>query len=148
MIAVDTNVLVSAHRTEAPRHAPALRWIRFLAEGGAPWAIPVFCLSEFVRVVTHRRVFAPPSTLAQAAEALDSLLESPTVRVLLPSPGHWPLLRAALFAGQTTGNLAFDAQIAALCRENGIERLLTDDQDFARFPFITRVGLDEAPERA
>ena len=146
MIAVDTNVLVAAHRLDAARHQQALGWVRSLAEGREPWAIPAFCLGEFARVVTHRRVFDPPSTIAQAIDAVDALLESPSVRILMPTTGHWSLLRASIAAGEATGNLVFDAQIAALCREHGIERLLSEDRDFRRFPALTLVTLDAPPE--
>ncbi|MGA2975406.1 MAG: TA system VapC family ribonuclease toxin [Spirochaetia bacterium] len=145
MIAVDTNVLVAAHRSDAARHNQALAWVRFLAEGQEPWGIPVFCLGEFVRVVTHRRVFDPPSTIAQAVDAIDALLESPSVRLLMPSAGHWSLLHTSIVAGEATGNLVFDAQIAALCREHGVERLLSEDRDFRRFPALSLVTLDAAP---
>jgi toxin-antitoxin system PIN domain toxin len=145
MIAVDTNVLVAAHRLDAVRHQQALAWVRFLAEGEEPWGIPVFCLGEFVRVVTHRRVFDPPSTIAQAINAVDALLESPSVRLLTPSTGHWSLLRASIVAGEATGNLVFDAQIAALCREHGVDRLLSEDRDFRRFPALNLVTLDVSP---
>ena len=145
MIAVDTNVLVAAHRSDAAKHQRALAWIRFLAEGLEPWAIPVFCLAEFARVVTHRRVFNPPSTLAQAIDAIDALLESPSVRILTPSAGHWSLLKASVVAGEATGNLVFDAQIAALCREHGVERLLSEDRDFHRFPQLSLVTIERPP---
>jgi hypothetical protein len=145
MIAVDTNVLVYAHRSESSRHDRARLWLRHLAEGATPWGIPVFCLGEFVRIATHRRVFDPPSTVAQALEAIDSLLESPSVRLLAPSAAHWSLLRAAIVAGVTAGNLVFDAQIAAVCREHGVERLLTEDRDFSRFTFLTVVTLADEP---
>ena len=145
MIAVDTNVLVAAHRLDAVRHPQALAWVRSLAEGEEPWGIPVFCLGEFVQVVTHRRVFDPPSTIAQAIDAVDALLESPSVRLLTPSAGHWSLLRASIVAGEATGNLVFDAQIAALCREHGVDRLLSDDRDFRRFPALNLVTLDVSP---
>jgi uncharacterized protein len=145
MIAVDTNVLVAAHRLDASRHQQALGWVRSLAESQEPWGIPVFCLGEFVRVVTHRRVFDPPSTIAQALDAVDALLESPSLRILLPSAGHWPLLRASIVAGEATGNLVLDAQIASLCRAHGVERLLSEDRDFRRFPGLSLVTLDAAP---
>ena len=145
MIAVDTNVLVAAHRRDAVRHSQGLAWVRSLAEGNEPWGIPLFCLGEFVRVVTHRRVFDPPSTIAQAVDAVDALLESPSVRLLDPSAGHWPLLRASIIAGEATGNLVFDAQIASLCREHGVDRLLSEDRDFRRFSSLTLVTLDVPP---
>ena len=145
MIAVDTNVLVAAHRSDAVRHQQAEAWIRTLAESPAPWGIPIYCIGEFVRVVTHRRVFDPPSTIAQAIDAVDALLESPSVRLLIPSAAHWSLLRTSIAAGEATGNLVFDAQIAALCREHGVERLLSEDRDFKRFPELTLVTLDASP---
>jgi predicted nucleic acid-binding protein len=88
MIAVDTNILIYAHREETPQHALAKSHIERLARGFAPWSIPVFCLSEFVRVVTHPRVFAPPSPLATALAFVDALLESPTVIVLVPDADY------------------------------------------------------------
>ena len=146
MTAVDTNVLLYAHRSESARHEKAVRWLSRLAECGEPWSIPVFCLGEFVRVATHRRVFDPPSTIAQALDAIDALLASPSLKLLAPSPSHWPLLRAAIMMGKAAGNLVFDAQIAAICREHGVARLLTEDRDFLRFPFISVVTLDDEPQ--
>ena len=40
MIAVDTNLLVYAHRKDSQWHAVAEPAVRSLAEGTAPWAIP------------------------------------------------------------------------------------------------------------
>ena len=145
MIAVDTNVLVYAHRSDATRHERAMLWLRHLAEGMIPWALPVFCIGEFVRIATHRRVFNPPSSIPQALEAVDVILESPSVRLLTPTRLHWPLLRAAITAGETGGNLVFDAQIAAVCREHGVDRILTEDRDFGRFPFLLTVSLADEP---
>jgi toxin-antitoxin system PIN domain toxin len=113
VIAVDTNVLVFAHRQELPFHKNALRWLRNLAEGEAPWALPVFCLGEFVRVVTHPRVFRPPSTIRQAFSALDGLLKSPTLRVLSPGARYPALFAEAVRTADARGNLAFDAQPSA-----------------------------------
>ncbi|MFQ5889630.1 MAG: TA system VapC family ribonuclease toxin [Gemmatimonadota bacterium] len=145
MIAVDTNVLVFAHRAGLPGHERALAWLRHLAEGNVPWGIPVFCLGEFVRVTTHPRVLDPPSTLDEALAALDGLLKCPTVRVLNPGPSYPALFGEALRRGDARGNLAFDAQINAVCREQGASRLLTLDRDFARFPGVGIVTLEEPP---
>ncbi len=145
MIAVDTNILVSAHRSGTEHHEPALAWVRHLAEGRRPWGLPVFCVGEFVRVVTHPRVLDPPSTLDQAIGALEGLLASPTLRLLEPGPAFLELYFEALRAGDARGNLAFDAQIAALCLEHGADRLLTLDRDFARFPGLELLSVQEAP---
>ena len=128
MIAVDTNILVYAHREELPQHAAARARLTALAEGRAPWAIPVFCLGEFVRVVTHPRLFDPPHTIAEACSALGRVLESPTVRILSPGERFWMILVETLIEGAAAGNLVFDAQLAALCRESGVSALLTEDR--------------------
>ncbi len=91
MIAVDTNILVYAHRGEFPQHEAALAAVQGLAHGGAAWALPVFVLAEFLRVTTHLRVLEPPSEERAAAAVLDQLLQSPTVRVLVAGR---PLLAA------------------------------------------------------
>lgn len=133
MIAVDTNILVYAHREETPLHRPALARLRALAEGQATWGVPVFCLGEFIRVVTHPAVFAPPSSVEEAVAALEGLLASPSLVVLWPGERYWRLFRDALVQARAAGNLAFDAQIVAVCREWGVGALLTEDRDFARF---------------
>jgi hypothetical protein len=136
VIAVDTNVLIYAHRRESAQHERALDRLVALAEGTAAWALPVVCLAEFVRVVTHLRVFTPPSPLEQALLFLDRLLESPSVRLLLPSDGYPETFRDVCVSGDVRGNLAFDAQIVAVCREHGVDHILTADRDFARLPEI------------
>lgn len=136
MIAVDTNILVYAHREEYPRHARAKARIVELALGPAPWGVPVFCLGEFVRVTTHRKVHNPPSSLQQATAFLDRLSASETFRLLLPDVEYWTDLKTALELASARGNLAFDAQIAAVCGRHGAT-LLTADRDFARFSLKT-----------
>jgi hypothetical protein len=90
-------------------------------------------VGEFLRVVTHTRLFDPPYSAAEACQALDRVLASPSVTVLSPGDRYWELLREAIAEGGTTGNLVFDAQIVALCREAGVSGLLTEDRDFDRF---------------
>jgi toxin-antitoxin system PIN domain toxin len=133
VIAVDTNVLVYAHREDVPQHARAVERLTELAEGATPWAIPVFCVGEFLRVITHPRLFENPFGVAEAIEARDRVLGSPSVVVLHPGELFVRLLGEALREANATGNLVFDAQIAALCREAGVTSLLTDDRDFDRF---------------
>jgi toxin-antitoxin system PIN domain toxin len=144
VIAVDTNILVYAHREESPQHDRALRALRDLAEGADTWALPVFVLGEFLRVVTHHRIFAPPSSRDRALQALDALIASPTVRVLHPGERFWSLLRAALDEASGTGNLVLDAEIVAVCREHGVTTVLSEDRDFRRFPSVRLRTLDPA----
>jgi toxin-antitoxin system PIN domain toxin len=136
LIAVDTNVLIYAHRSETERHAEALRRLRVLAEGDSPWGLPVFCIAEFVRVVTHLRVFTPPTDLRTALDFVDRLLESPSSRLLLPGQSYASTFRGVCETAEVRGNLAFDAQIVASCIEHGVRELITADRDFARFAAI------------
>lgn len=141
MIAVDTNILIYAHRSEMREHAVALAKLTGIVEGNAPWALPLFCLGEFVRVVTHPRVFSPPTSLEMALDYLERLLDSPSARLLTPSAGFMQTFGDACRQGAVHGNLAFDAQVVAVCREHGVTEILTQDRDFARFPGIALVGL-------
>ena len=79
MIAVDTNILVYAHREDSPFHEPAFQRLSELAEGAASWAIPWPCLHEFLAIVTHPRIYAPPTPLGRALDQVDAWLESPTL---------------------------------------------------------------------
>jgi toxin-antitoxin system PIN domain toxin len=142
VIAVDTNILVYAHREETTKHELAKRWLFHLAEGTVPWGLPVFCIGEYIRVITHRNVFDPPSSLQDAVDGIEFLLQSPSIRLLNPGVRFFHHLKELLLLSETIGNLTFDAQIAALCREQGITNLLTDDRDFSRFPGIRIVTLE------
>lgn len=144
MTAVDTSILVRAHRHDLPQHDQALERLRSLAEGALPWHLPVFCFGEFVRVVTHSRIFERPSTLEEATGALRGLLASPVLGILSPGPRYPELFDRALKAGDARGNLAFDAQIVALCWEQGIQEILTLDRDFQRFPKLRVLALEDS----
>ena len=52
---------------------------------------------------------------------------------MCPGRSYPGLLLEAIREAGAIGNLVFDAQIVALCRENGVSRLLTEDRDFNRF---------------
>ena len=143
MIAVDTNILIYAHRTETGLHGAAASRIVGLAEGVERWALPVFCVAEFMRVVTHGRVFNPPSTVDQAAKFIENVVAAPSCEVVQPGPEFLGHLLAAAREADASGNLMFDAQIAALCREHGIEAILTNDRDFGRFEPLRVRRLDQ-----
>lgn len=137
MIAIDTNILVYAHREELALHRKALSRLVGLAEGLEPWALPVFCIGEFLRVVTHPKLFNPPSTLRRAILAIGNLLESPSVVILNPAENFWPILTEIARIADAKGNILFDAQIVAVCREHGVREILSEDRDFSRFEGVT-----------
>jgi hypothetical protein len=134
VIAVDTNLLVYAHREDSQWHAAATARIGELAEHRAPWGIPWPCIHEFLAIVTHPRIFAPPSPLEAALNQVEAWLEAPGLVLLAEVEGYWPGLRAALVEGRIAGPVVHDARVAALCRLHGVRELWTADRDFGRFP--------------
>jgi toxin-antitoxin system PIN domain toxin len=134
VIALDTNLLVYAHREDSPWHEAAYARLAELAEGRAPWAIPWPCLHEFLAIVTHARIYQPPTPLALALDQVEAWLESPSVVLLAESDAYWPRLRAALEAGRVTGPQVHDARVVALCQLHGVRELWSADRDFGRFP--------------
>ncbi|HEV2303518.1 MAG TPA: TA system VapC family ribonuclease toxin [Stellaceae bacterium] len=133
MIAVDTDILVYAHREDAPLHAAAFERIAKLAEGRESWAIPWPCVHEFLAIVTHPRIYAPPTPLPRALDQVDAWLEAPTLVLLAEPASHWPALRGLLADSRIAGAQVHDARIAALCREHGVRELWSADRDFGRF---------------
>jgi predicted nucleic acid-binding protein len=108
-----------------------------LAEGRAAWAIAWPCIYEFLAIVTHARIYDPPTPLAAALDQIDAWLESPTLVLLAESDDHWPYLRAVIAAGAVRGPQVHDARIAALCERHGVRELWSADRDFTRFPGLT-----------
>ena len=136
MIAVDTNVLVYAHRPEYPHHDVARELIRELAESGAQWAIAWPCLHEFYGVVTNPKIYDEPSTPEQVWDQIAAWSESPGLRLLSEAHSHLGRLRELTLAAATTGPQVHDARIAAICLSHGVSELITMDRDFMRFPAL------------
>jgi toxin-antitoxin system PIN domain toxin len=133
MTAVDTNILVYAHRRDATWHQRANAVVRQLAEGRGAWGIPWPCVHEFLGIVTHPRIFSPPTAPDAALEQVAAWLESPSLSLLAEGPGAWDVLRKAVSEGRITGPRIHDARIATLCLLHGVRELWTADRDFSRF---------------
>ena len=133
MQAIDTNILIHAEVESSERHRPALKVLQGLAEGALPWAIPWPCIYEFLRVVTHPRVFHPPVPLNIAMQDLRKVLGSPSLFLLAETARHASVLDQVISQPGATGNLIHDAHIVALCLEHGVSEIITGDRDFTRF---------------
>ncbi len=131
MIAVDTNILVYAHRSDSPWHQAATAALARLS--ATDWAITWPSVHEFLAIVTHPRIFSPPTPLEDAIRAVESWLGSQPV-LLSEGEDHWPELLALVRGGKVVGPAVHDARIAALCLEHSVEELWTADRDFSRFP--------------
>ena len=140
MIAVDTNILVYAHRRDSEWFQPASAAIRALAEGAAPWSIPWPCIHEFLAVVTNPRIYKPPTSLSAAIRQVEFWTESPALRLIGEVEDHWRQLAATLTAAKVKGVAVHDARIAAICAAHGVRELWTVDRDFSRFTAIRPVN--------
>jgi uncharacterized protein len=135
LLAVDTNVLVYAHRREPSEHLLALRTLTKLAEGPDPWGIPWPCVYEFFSVVTNPRIWRDSaSTPRQAAAQIAAWCGSPSLALLGESEGFFSVLEPLLTRPRVRGPIVHDARVAALCLAHGVEALLTRDRDFSLFP--------------
>lgn len=135
MVLVDVNVLVGAMRSDAPRHAVMRQALEALRLAPEPFALCDPVLSGALRVLTHPRVFDPPTPTAAAIAFVRVVRESPNALVLAPGPRHWTLFLRLIESLPVAGNLVSDAWIGALALEHGCE-VLSDDADFARLPGV------------
>ena len=140
MIAVDTNILVYAHREDSSFHAAARAAVARLANGRAPWAIPWPCVHEFFAIITHPRTYKPPTPAAKALDQIEAWLESPSLVLLAESGAHWAQLKTLLQRAKTSGAAVHDARIAALCMQHGVKELWSADRDFSRYPALKVVN--------
>jgi toxin-antitoxin system PIN domain toxin len=125
-------VLVYAHREDAVDHELFRDWLRGVIDGASAYAVSDLVLSGFLRVVTHPRVFAVPSTIAQATAFARTIRDQPNCRVVAPGLGHWEIFLRLCGEAGAKGNLVADAYHAALAIESGSE-WITTDRDYARF---------------
>ena len=136
MIALDTNILVYSQREDSPWHHPALGCVRLLAEGSNPWAIPWPCVHEYLAIVTHPRIYKPPTPLSDAVAQVEHWMESPTLSLIGETPAYWQHARAMLPGSKAVGPLIHDARVAAICRSNGVREIWSADRDLSRFAGI------------
>jgi uncharacterized protein len=140
MFVVDTNIFVYAADRDSPFHASSRDKLEEWRQQDSPWYSTWGILYEFLRVITHPRVFRRPWTAAQGWGFIEAVLASPSFGLLVPTSRH--IETAADIIKNTTflhGNLFYDAQTAILMRQHGIKRIYTRDTDFHRFRFLEPV---------
>lgn len=140
MIAVDANILVYAHKQNAPLHTAAKAALADLVASADIWAIPWPCIHEFFAVVTNPRMYSPASTPTQAIAQVEAWVAAPNVRLLSESRTHLARL-TSLVMPRLVGPAVHDAKIAAICLDHGVRALLTMDRDFSRFPTLSTRSL-------
>jgi len=130
---LDVNILVHAHRKDAPQHAEYSAFLTEALRTPAGVAVSDLVLSGCLRVITHPKVFREPTPLAEALEFLRDFRSRESVRIVGPGPRHWEIFMDLCRRGRAVGNFVPDAYHAALAIETGCE-WLTTDRGFGRFP--------------
>jgi toxin-antitoxin system PIN domain toxin len=132
--AVAADLLVYAHREDSRWHVPARNCLRELAEGSAPWAIPLPCIHEFLLVVTQPRIWKCPTPLPLALAAVEAWRASPQLRLLNEEASFWPLFVSLVREANLRGRQLHDARIAALLLHHNVAVLWTTQRQFSHFP--------------
>ncbi len=132
MLLIDVNVLVYAHRQDAPNHAEFRRWLEGVMQSDRAYAVSEIILTGFLRIVTHPRVFRTPTPLNQAIAFTHDVRDQPNCVIVQPGRRHWDIFTRLCRSVGARGNLVPDAYLAALAIESGCE-WITTDRDYARF---------------
>ena len=130
---LDVNVLVAAHHPTHQHHATAAQWILQRLSSGqntpeAPLTLAMPVISGFLRLVTHPKIFADPSSSAQAVEFIDWLLEDVNTR-LIGQTTEWQHFRNLILSRKLYSNDIPDAWLASLALSLG-EPFVTFDKGF------------------
>jgi len=137
MIAVDTNILVYTHRAEAPDHSRAREALEELGRRPQAWTVPWPCVHEFLAIVTHPRIWSPPTPLEIALDAVRGWFEASGFEPIGEGADHLDVLAETLVAGRAVGPRVHDGRIAAICEAHGVQELWSADRDFGRFRITT-----------
>jgi uncharacterized protein len=134
MIAIDTNILVSAHRQDSPFHSAAQAALNQLGLTKQQWAIPWPCIHEFIAIVTGPAFKKHATPLETALDTVRTWIEHPQCKALSETDIHFSVLSGLTQRAQTKGGAVHDARIAAICIEHQVEEFWTLDRDFQLYP--------------
>ena len=133
MIIPDVNILIHAYDSDFPRHQAAKSWWEESLNLSRPVGLPWATILGFIRIVTGRSILIKPLRAGEAVRIVQSWLEQPAVRLVVPGERHGEILFRLLEELGTAGNLTTDAHLAALAIEYQAE-IASTDSDFGRFP--------------
>ncbi len=135
MIAIDTNLLVYAHRSQAQENERARRAIERASSDSRGWGIALASIAEFWTAVTHAPlVSGPPSTPREARSFLSALLNEAGGRLWMPREAFWERLVEWAEELRVRGPRIFDLQIGLTALDNGAVEIWTHDTGFVSPP--------------
>ena len=133
MLLFDVSIYLYAHREDLAHHRQVRDYLETCLSGSDVVGYAPLALSGFLRIVTHPKVFNPPTDLATAIEFCRSITDLPGLVPIVPQDSHWSIFSHLLRASGAKGNLVPNAWFAALAIEHGCT-WVTTDRDYARFP--------------
>ena len=133
MIAIDTNIIIYAHRYDNPFQKRAQEWLEHVFQKEDICAIPYHCIIEFLAISTNPRIYKDPTPPETAFEQIENLLECDNVKILSEIENQLSLVKELSLNTAIKGSEFHDVRIAAVCLENGVSVLYSADRNFSRF---------------
>ncbi|MBS0399802.1 MAG: type II toxin-antitoxin system VapC family toxin [Proteobacteria bacterium] len=135
MILCDVNVLVYAFRSDSVDHVRYREWLEDIVNGSSDYAVSPQVLAAIVRICTHSKIFAQPSTAAEAFAFCKAFIDQSNAVIVETGERHWSIFEALCRKSSADGNLIQDAWFAAIAIESGCE-WITNDRDYSRFEHL------------
>ena len=129
---VDTNIMVYAVDENSPHHVKARGFVESRLNLSETWFLAWPTVYEYLRVVTHLRVFRKPLTPDEGEVNVRLLLESDQVEIMEESEDTWNAYRELASRWRPKGNFVHDMHIAALMLTNGVKKIYTCDIEFQK----------------
>ncbi|MBI4237215.1 MAG: PIN domain-containing protein [Deltaproteobacteria bacterium] len=137
---IDANAWLYLTNPRAVPHRKVKNALDPYLRGEKRFAVSWQIFYEFIRTATDPRVYATPASWSEAFQCISKIFQHAGAAILQEGPDHPAALKFVLEkAGYKQGHFIHDCHIAALLYENGISTIITADQDFRRFPFLTVV---------
>jgi toxin-antitoxin system PIN domain toxin len=134
---VDTNIFLYAAEKSCPEHHACRKLLESWRVQASAWYTTWGIVYEFLRVITHPKVFEKPWTSARAWQFVEAVIASPSFGILVETPRHQSVATQTLQEiPQLHGNILHDAHTAIVMREHGIQTIYSRDTHFNRFPFV------------
>ena len=132
MLLPDVNLCLYAMRADSVHHENSRSWLEGHLRGPEPVGVSELVLSSLLRISTHHRIFAEPSTVPDVMAFCAALLAAPATMAVRSGPRHWSIFADLVALHRPRGNDVPDTYLAALALENGAT-WVSADRAFARF---------------
>lgn len=133
MISVDSNILLYAVRSFEPNHDEAKCLLDTILSQKESVAFTDIAINEFIANATNKRLSVPVTSVEQAVKQVNNWLSAPNVTVIRNSPRSFNTFVKLCERTGRTGQEIYDAQIAAICIDNGVTEFITNDKGFEKF---------------